>query len=98
MTLHEGLIFLRNVGILQYNTASKLGRSLALYFQTRNRQNLHTPLLQTTQKKWHAVQNRSAVKLLCGYGDLHDVDENFLDILIHLTSLLEHRRSCKKKE
>jgi hypothetical protein len=96
MTPHAGLKFLRNVDILQDNTASKFGRLLIVYFQTRNRQNLHNPLFQTTQEKWHAVQNRSAMTLLCGYGDLQAVDENFID-KIHLTSLLEHRRSYEKR-
>lgn len=59
MTLHSGLKFLRKVDILQdNNTASKLGRSLAVYFQTRNRQSLHTPLFQATQEKWHTVRKQ----------------------------------------
>jgi len=88
--------FLRNFDILQDNTASNLGRSLAVYFQTRNLQNLHTPLFQTTQEKWHAIQNRSAVTVLGGYGVLQAVDENFMDKVILLTSLLEHQRSYEK--
>jgi hypothetical protein len=93
MTRHAGLRFLRNFDILQDNTASNLDRSLAVYFQTRNLQNLHTPLFQTTQGKWHGIQNRSAVTVLCGYGDLQAVDENFMDMVILLTPLLGHQRS-----
>ena len=97
MTLHAGLKFLRNVDILQdNNTTSKLGRSLVVYFQTRKRQMLHNPVFQTTQGKWHTVQNRSAMTLLCCYGDLQSVDENFMDVVIHLTSLLEHLQSYEK--
>jgi len=97
MTPHVGLKFLRNVDILQDNTASKLGRPLPVYFQTRKRDNLHAPLFQTTRKKWLAVQNRSAVTVFCSYGDLQAVDENFMGMVIHLTSLLEHRRSYEKR-
>jgi hypothetical protein len=37
------------------------------------------------------------VTLLCGYGDLKAVDENFMDMVVHLAPLLELRRSYEKK-